>query len=72
MPILKPRDVIRILKKIGFVEARTTGSHLILVNKEPKKIIPVPIHSKDIKRGLLIKMKKRVLGNFSADERKFF
>lgn len=59
LPILKPRDIIRILKRIGFVEARTTGGHLILVNKESKKIIPVPIHNKDIKRGLLISIIKQ-------------
>jgi len=33
---------------------RQTGSHLILLNQESKKIISVPIHNKDIKKGLLI------------------
>jgi predicted RNA binding protein YcfA (HicA-like mRNA interferase family) len=54
LPVLKPQEVVKILKKTGFTEARTTGSHLILVNKESKKVIPIPIHSKDIKRGLLM------------------
>ncbi len=53
LPSLKPKAVVAALKKAGFVEARQTGSHLILVNKKTRKIIPIPIHSKDIKRGLL-------------------
>ena len=59
LPIFKPREVVKILKKIGFVEARQTGSHLILVNKTIKKIIPIPIHSKDIKRGLFLSIIKQ-------------
>lgn len=59
LPTLKPQEVVRILKKIGFIESRTTGSHLILVNKESRKIIPVPIHKKDVKRGLLISILKQ-------------
>ena len=53
IPSLGHKKLIRVLKKIGFEEARQTGSHLILLNRESKKIIPVPIHNKDIKRGLL-------------------
>lgn len=59
LPTLKPREVVRILKKIGFTETRKTGSHLILVNKESRKIIPIPIHKKDMKRGLLISIVKQ-------------
>lgn len=59
LPILKSQEVVRILKRIGFTEVRKTGSHLILVNRELKKIIPVPIHNKDIKRGLLISIIKQ-------------
>ena len=53
IPSLGHKKLIRVLKKIGFEEARQTGSHLILLNRESKKIITVPIHNKDIKRGLL-------------------
>lgn len=53
LPQLKPQKVIRALRKIGFEETRQSGSHLILVNRATKQIIPVPIHNKDIKKGLL-------------------
>jgi predicted RNA binding protein YcfA (HicA-like mRNA interferase family) len=59
LPILKSREIIAILKRIGFIEIRKTGSHLILVNKESKKIISVPVHNKDIKRGLLVGIVKQ-------------
>ncbi len=59
LPSLPPQKVVKALKKIGFEKARQTGSHLILANKATKKIIPVPIHNKDIKRGLLMSIIKQ-------------
>ncbi len=54
LPNLSGREVIKALKRAGFEERRTTGSHVILRHPITKKIIPVPVHSgKDIKRGLL-------------------
>ncbi|OGY35970.1 MAG: hypothetical protein A3E36_00465 [Candidatus Andersenbacteria bacterium RIFCSPHIGHO2_12_FULL_45_11b] len=53
LPSLKPRDVVKVLKRIGFVEHRQTGSHLILVHRTKRRIIPVPIHVREMKRGLL-------------------
>lgn len=54
VPSLNHKKLIRALKKIGFEESRQTGSHLILLNKISKKIITVPVHNKDIKKGLLV------------------
>ena len=59
LPILKSQKIIRVLKKVGFEEIRQTGGHLILANKTMKKIITIPIHNKDIKRGLLISIVKQ-------------
>ncbi len=60
LPTLKYRKVVKVLAKIGFVEARQTGSHLVLVKKDVKKIVTVPIHSnKDIKRGTLVAIIKQ-------------
>lgn len=53
MPSFKPREVVSILKNLGFVVKRQTGSHLIMYNPLTKKIIPIPIHPRDIKKGLL-------------------
>ncbi|MBI5701634.1 type II toxin-antitoxin system HicA family toxin [Candidatus Saganbacteria bacterium] len=60
LPSLKGKEVVRALKKAGFVERRTTGSHCILKNPSSNKIVPVPIHgSKDIKRGTLFSIIKQ-------------
>lgn len=52
MASFKPREVISILQKLGFVEKRQTGSHKIMYHAGKNKIIPIPIHPKDIKKGL--------------------
>ena len=59
LPSLKPREVVKALKRIGFEERRQTGSHLIMVHQEKKRIIPVPIHAREMKRGLLTSIIKQ-------------
>ena len=53
MASFKAREVVKILKKLGYIQKRQTGSHLIMYSPETKRIIPVPIHAGDIKKGLL-------------------
>ncbi len=54
LPILKPHEVIDVLQRLGFIEARQSGSHRIFSHTENKKIIPVPVHgNRDIKKGTL-------------------
>lgn len=50
---LKSREVIYVLGRLGFEEKRHTGGHKIFYHPEKKVIIPVPIHPKEIKKGLL-------------------
>ncbi len=59
LPSLKPRDVIRALEKAGFERQRQTGSHVIMAHKEKRRIIPVPMHSKEMERGLIISIIKQ-------------
>ena len=49
---MKPRELIKILEKEGFVFVRQSGSHAIY-KKSGNKIVVVPIHSKDIPKGTL-------------------
>jgi predicted RNA binding protein YcfA (HicA-like mRNA interferase family) len=46
-PVCKPKEIIRILERIGFKFHRQKGSHQIFV-KEDKMVI-VPMHNKDLK-----------------------
>ena len=53
MPALKPKEVIAILEKAGYYIDHTTGSHHIMRHPDHRQRIPVPYHTKDIKRGVL-------------------
>ena len=53
LPQLKPKELLRALEKLGFVVRRQTGSHAILRRPVTKYMTVVPIHARDIKRGLL-------------------
>ena len=59
VPILKPKELVSVLLKMGFVEKRQTGSHLILFNPITKKITTVPIHIKTVGKGLLLAIIKQ-------------
>ncbi len=53
MASFKSKEVISILQKLGFIQKRQTGSHLIMYNSVTKRTIPVPMHNKDLKAGTL-------------------
>lgn len=52
IPILKPREVIRILEKLGFKEVRQKGSHKQFRHLDGR-CTTVPYHAKDISPILL-------------------
>ncbi|PWG00423.1 type II toxin-antitoxin system HicA family toxin [Levilactobacillus bambusae] len=50
---MKPREMVRLLKRHGFVKKRQNGSsHLIMVNPTTHWMIPIPIHAKELGKGL--------------------
>lgn len=51
--MLKPQEMVRILKRMGFEELRQVGSHLVLGNRSTGKITTVPIHSGDLRRSTM-------------------
>ena len=54
---VKPKLVIRALKRSGFVIHHTTGSHYIL--KNDMRRVSVPYHNKDLKPGTLASVIKQ-------------
>ena len=58
LPSLKPREVLKRLKKLGFIEHHQVGSHLTLKHPETKRRAVVPMHLKDIKKGTLLSLLK--------------
>jgi len=67
MAAFKPREVISILQKLGFIRKRQTGSHVIMYNSSSQRTIPVPVHTKDVKRGLL----KSIIKQADSTEQEF-
>lgn len=53
LPQVKSKKLIRVLERMGFILRRQTGSHAIFRHPQNRNIAVVPIHPKDIKRGLL-------------------
>ena len=66
LPQLKPKELLRALEKLGFLLRRQTGSHAILRHPETKYIAVVPVHARDVKRGLLFGILKQA--NISVEE----
>jgi len=56
LPSVQPRQVIRALERAGFVVKRQTGGHVILHKEGHPRPVPVPRHSKTMRRGLLARI----------------
>ncbi|MBI5147951.1 MAG: type II toxin-antitoxin system HicA family toxin [Parcubacteria group bacterium] len=66
LPTLKARDLIRVLKKLGFEEVRQRGAHICFKHPDGRFTL-VPYHnSEDISRGLLRQILREI--NISPDE----
>lgn len=59
LPTLKPRDVIRILERRGFVLDRVKGSHHIYLHPDTKRRAVVPVHRQDLPQGTLLSILKQ-------------
>ena len=53
LPSTTPLKVIKALQRAGFEIDHQTGSHILMRNVVNKKIVIVPNHNKDIKKGTL-------------------
>ncbi|MBI2676748.1 MAG: type II toxin-antitoxin system HicA family toxin [Candidatus Yanofskybacteria bacterium] len=54
IPALTAKKVIKVLKRIGFLEDRQKGSHLILFNSKTNTRTVVPVHAgKTLKKPLV-------------------
>ncbi len=47
---MKPKEMIRLLKKNGFIKISQNGSHVKMKNFKTGKQTTVPLHSKDLKK----------------------
>ncbi len=53
-PAVTAADLIRVVKKFGFIEQKPKGSHLHLKRDSDKRRITIPVHKgRDIPKGTL-------------------
>jgi predicted RNA binding protein YcfA (HicA-like mRNA interferase family) len=58
---MKSSELVRLVKKAGWIEIRQTGSHKIFQNPKTSETVPVPYHgSKEVGKGLAEKILKQV------------
>jgi predicted RNA binding protein YcfA (HicA-like mRNA interferase family) len=54
LPAVKPREVLRALRRAGFFVHHTSGSHHVLKHPgKPHLRVTIPYHNKDLKRRTL-------------------
>lgn len=56
LPIIKPKKWIKLLHHLGFLEIRQKGSHLFFYRHKDNIGTVIPIHQKEIGRGLTRKI----------------
>lgn len=49
---MSSQEMLKLLKKNGFIVVSQNGSHVKLKNSVTAKTVIVPYHSKDLKKGL--------------------
>ena len=54
----RPREVLRVLKRIGFEEKRQTGSHRILRHPDGRQVV-VPMHPRELPMGTFRRILKQ-------------
>jgi predicted RNA binding protein YcfA (HicA-like mRNA interferase family) len=58
LPVLSANEVIKVLRRFGFVVYRQSGSHIHLWNEERKLLVTVPNHP-ELAKGTLISILKQ-------------
>jgi predicted RNA binding protein YcfA (HicA-like mRNA interferase family) len=58
LPTVKPQQLIRALERAGFQIDHQTGSHIILWRARDGGRVVVPWHSRDLGRGLTLRIIK--------------
>ncbi len=53
LPVVKPKAVLKKLRKKGFLVDHTTGSHYILYREGHPNPVTLPTHNKDLKPGTI-------------------
>ena len=58
-PSLSARQIVHVLEQLGFLFVRQHGSHAFYRHPETRRTTSVPMHSGDIKRGVVMGIVKQ-------------
>jgi predicted RNA binding protein YcfA (HicA-like mRNA interferase family) len=58
LPVVTPRQLVRVLEKVGFEIDHQTGSHVVLWRASDGARVVVPWHNRDLGRGLTLRIVK--------------
>ncbi len=70
LPSFKPRELVGLLKRAGFLETYQDSSHLYLRHPNTGRTTCVPMHPGDVKRNLVRKIMFKDCGLTMADVRR--
>jgi len=59
LPSIKPRTLIKLFEKQGYIIDRQKGSHVILYHPVSHRRLTIPMHTKDIPNGTLLAIIKQ-------------
>ena len=54
LPAITSRQMVRALQRAGFDVWHQTGSHLVLRHPGTNRKVTVPVHNRDLRRGLMM------------------
>lgn len=58
LPVVSAREVLKVLRKLGFEVVRQSGSHIHLWSQERQSLVTVPNHS-ELAKGTLLSILKQ-------------
>ncbi len=58
LPTVKPRQLIGVLERVGFQVDHQTGSHVVLWRESDGRRVVIPLHNRDLGRGLTLRIIK--------------
>jgi len=58
LPVVRSRQMIRVLQQVGFEIDHQSGSHVVLWRADDDSRVVVPWHNRDLGRGLTLRIIK--------------
>ncbi|MBI4411405.1 MAG: type II toxin-antitoxin system HicA family toxin [Deltaproteobacteria bacterium] len=52
-PVVTPKKLLRVLRRLGFEEVHGKGSHIVMQHAVDKRMTVIPFHCRDIPKGTL-------------------